>query len=97
MIQLGTRWPFGGEPPENLGIAFADAVREVEAEVRTVGVAAGAPDDGTWTLTWLERRPTASLDVETVTEDTYAVTADTRGTVTVLRTNPTQADDDDAW
>ena len=97
MIQLGTRWRFGAEPPENLGIVFADAIRGVEAEVRTVGAADGEPDDGTWTLTWLERRPTALLDIATVTDDTYAVTMDTRGTVEVQRFNPAAAEDDEAW
>ncbi|MBI5161452.1 MAG: hypothetical protein HY996_08590 [Micrococcales bacterium] len=56
-MQLGTRWPAGGDPPAALPPAFGAAVREVEA-----GIPAAALGDLRWTLTWRERRPWLELD-----------------------------------
>ncbi|BDZ46554.1 hypothetical protein [Naasia aerilata] len=62
MIGLGTRWRFGEAPPPRLPAAAAEAVRRAEAELLAGG---SAPDAASWTLTWLEGRPVAELDVET--------------------------------
>ncbi len=56
-MQLGTRWPVGGELPVRVPDALGAAIREVEAEL------AGTDTEGwRWTLTWLEGRPIAELD-----------------------------------
>ncbi len=62
MIGLGTRWRFGSPPPARLPEAAAAAVASAEAELRET-----APDasSASWTLTWLEGRPVAELDLET--------------------------------
>lgn len=65
MIQLGTRWLVGDEPPSKLPQAVIDAIYEVEGELAEQGVAAS---DWSWTLTWLEGRPVVELDDETVVE-----------------------------
>ena len=56
-MQLGTRWPVGGEVPPRLPDAMVAAVREVEAEVADLDTA-----QWRWTLTWLEGRPVVELD-----------------------------------
>ncbi len=55
-MRLGTRWTVGSPPPA----AVPDALRQPlsEAELALGDAAAGA----TWTLTWLEGRPIATLD-----------------------------------
>ncbi|MCS5720872.1 hypothetical protein N1028_00395 [Herbiconiux sp. CPCC 203407] len=65
MIQLGTRWLVGDEPPSKLPQAVIDAIYEVEGELAEQGVDAS---DWSWTLTWLEGRPVVELDDETVVE-----------------------------
>jgi hypothetical protein len=65
MIQLGTRWLVGDEPPSRLPQVVIDAVYEVEGELAEQGVNAS---DWSWTLTWLEGRPVVELDDETVIE-----------------------------
>jgi hypothetical protein len=65
MIQLGTRWLVGDEPPSRLPQAVIDAIYEVEGELAEQGVDAS---DWSWTLTWLEGRPVVELDDETVVE-----------------------------
>ncbi|WP_210506096.1 hypothetical protein [Naasia sp. SYSU D00057] len=62
MIGLGTRWRFGTPPPARLPEAAAAAVASAEEELR--GTAPEA-ESASWTLTWLEGRPVAELDVET--------------------------------
>ncbi|WP_207457307.1 hypothetical protein [Desertivibrio insolitus] len=60
-MQLGTRWPVGGDTPARLPAAVVDAVRTVEAEVAGFDTSAWR-----WTLTWLEGRPIVELDDGTV-------------------------------
>lgn len=50
-MQIGTRWPVGGEVPAKLPAPFVEAVRDVERDQQLTG--------GMWTLTWLEGRPVA--------------------------------------
>lgn len=59
MIQLGTRWLCGDEPPSSLPQSVIDAVLDTEAELVEEGVSI---DDWYWTLTWLEGRPVVELD-----------------------------------
>jgi hypothetical protein len=55
-MRLGTRWPFGTEPP-------AAVPSEIRAAIGEAEVAVGdAATGGAWTLTWLEGRPIAALD-----------------------------------
>ncbi|WP_350349852.1 hypothetical protein ABIQ69_08120 [Agromyces sp. G08B096] len=64
-MRLGTRWPFGAEPPASVPAELRDRIAAVEA----------AHADGTgrnWTLTWLEGRPIAELDDGTVVRDVIA-------------------------
>ena len=60
-MQLGTRWPVGGETPPRLPDAVVTAIREVEAELSDIDTA-----QWRWTLTWLEGRPVVELDDGTV-------------------------------
>ena len=66
MIQLGTRWLVGDEPPAKLPQVVIDAIYEVEGELAEQGVAAAG--EWSWTLTWLEGRPVVELDDETTVE-----------------------------
>ncbi len=66
-MQLGTRWRFGGTPPNRL----SEPMRESVAAVETERIERGCIDPATWywTLTWLEGRPICELDDDTrVTE-----------------------------
>jgi hypothetical protein len=56
-MQLGTRWPVGGETPARLPESIAAAVRSVETELMDTDVS-----QWRWTLTWLEGRPVVELD-----------------------------------
>jgi hypothetical protein len=57
VMQLGTRWELGAEPPSRLPAAMVAAVATVEIEL------AGVDTTGwRWTLTWLEGRPVVELD-----------------------------------
>lgn len=58
-MQLGTRWPVGGEPPQSLPGVVRSAVGAVEDELRALDI-----DSATWrwTLTWLEGKPVVELD-----------------------------------
>lgn len=60
-MQLGTRWPVGGETPSRLPDTVVTAVREVEAGLAGVDTA-----QWRWTLTWLEGNPVVELDDGTV-------------------------------
>jgi hypothetical protein len=62
-VQLGTRWPVGGNVPERLPSVVVTAVRSVEEELDALDV-----DSATWrwTLTYLEGRPVVELDDGTV-------------------------------
>lgn len=71
-MQLGTRWPVGGDTPDRLPAAVVAAVAQVEQELRDQAVDAGA---WRWTLTWLERKPVVELDDGTVIR--YDAVADT--------------------
>jgi hypothetical protein len=54
-MQLGTRWPFGAEPPASVPAGLRGLLATTE----------GAHTGGAgqhWTLTWLEGRPIAELD-----------------------------------
>lgn len=87
MIQLGTRWPFGAEPPARLAADVISTIREVEAGL------ADASTSGMWTLTWLEGRPVATLEQDGP-GDQLVVTVDAHGAPAVRQ--PTD-DDDEAW
>lgn len=81
-MRLGTRWGFGDAPPAAVPEAIHPAISEAE-------VAAGPDGTGTsWTLTWLEGRPIATLDDGTV------VTIEA-GIARVVR--EADGDDSDAW
>ena len=56
-MQLGTRWPVGGETPPRLSETVAAAVRDVETELMDTDTT-----QWRWTLTWLEGRPVVELD-----------------------------------
>jgi len=58
-MQVGSRFS-QGETPRGVSDDFASHLRQVEAEL--------TPEESTWrwTLTWLERRPVATLDNGTV-------------------------------
>jgi AAA+ ATPase superfamily predicted ATPase len=62
-MQLGTRWPIGGELPQNLPHVVQVAVQAVEEELDAVGEDTSA---WRWTLTWLEGKPVIELDDGTV-------------------------------
>ncbi|HLS93187.1 MAG TPA: hypothetical protein VK015_06695 [Microbacterium sp.] len=55
-MQLGTRWPAGGDPPASVPDALRGEIAKVENSLPQVGPAP------MWTLTWLEARPIAELD-----------------------------------
>lgn len=57
MIQLGTRWSAGAQPPAQVPSSLYDAIVQHEAE---------HPDAHSWTLTWLEGRPRLQLSDDTV-------------------------------
>lgn len=61
-MQLGTRWPFGSEPPASVPATVRSAIAAAEAG-RTDGAGRA------WTLTWLEGRAIAELDDGTVVRD----------------------------
>jgi hypothetical protein len=63
-MQLGTRWPFGTEPPASVPADLRGRI--AAAEAAHPGPAASRH----WTLTWLEGRPIAELDDGTVVRDT---------------------------
>jgi hypothetical protein len=58
-MQVGSRFS-QGETPRGVSDDFVSHLRQVEAEL--------TPEESTlrWTLTWLERRPVATLDNGTV-------------------------------
>jgi hypothetical protein len=63
-MRLGTRWPFGAEPPASVPAELRPRIEAAEA--------ANPGDDGVdrhWTLTWLEGRPIAELDDGTRVSD----------------------------
>ena len=60
-MQLGTRWPTGGEIPPRVPESMVVAIRAVEADIADVQTG-----NWRWTLTWLEGKPTAELDDGTV-------------------------------
>ena len=58
-MQLGTRWPVGGDTPSTLPEIVVTAVRDVEGELASAGT---DTSDWRWTLTWLEGKPVLELD-----------------------------------
>ena len=60
-MQLGTRWPVGGEVPGRVPAAVVSAVRDIESELTATDTS-----QWRWTLTWLEGRPVVDLDDGTV-------------------------------
>ena len=62
-MQLGTRWPLGGDLPDGLPHVVELAVRAVEEELDAVGADTA---QWRWTLTWLEGKPVIELDDGTV-------------------------------
>jgi hypothetical protein len=55
MMQLGTRWTAGSQPPASVPVELHETIAKVEEHLPE------GPRPG-WTLTWLERRPIAELD-----------------------------------
>ncbi|RWZ61208.1 hypothetical protein ELQ92_09300 [Labedella populi] len=76
-MKLGTRWTVGSQPPAAVPAELHTPLREAEERL---GAAAGS----SWTLTWLEGRPLATLDDGTV------VTLDGRA-----ESSPASESDDD--
>ena len=75
-MQLGTRWPVGGDAPDSLPEVVAYAVTTVEEELVALDVDTAS---WRWTLTWLEGKPVVELDDGTVirynaTEDSATIT-----------------------
>ncbi len=62
-MQLGTRWPVGGDAPGTLPEVVAYAVSTVEEELLALDVETAS---WRWTLTWLEGKPVVELDDGTV-------------------------------
>lgn len=60
-MQLGTRWPVGGEIPGRVPTAVVSAVRNIESELTGTDTS-----QWRWTLTWLEGQPIVDLDDGTV-------------------------------
>lgn len=89
MIQLGTRWPFGSEPPARLDGDVVALLRAVESDL-----AGDRPITGMWTLTWLEGRPVATLEQDG-SDGEVVVTVDAHG-VPVTRHSDDDPDDE-AW
>ncbi|QTX04675.1 hypothetical protein [Agromyces archimandritae] len=56
-MQLGTRWPFGQEPPARVPAELREAIVAHEREAAAAG---------SWTLTWLEGRAIVEADDGTV-------------------------------
>jgi hypothetical protein len=86
-VQLGTRWPVGGQTPDRLPAAVVSAILRVEAEIADQGVDASS---WRWTLTWLERKPVVELDDGTVIR--YDPASDTAH---VHEPSESEPDDDD--
>jgi len=57
MMQLGTRWAAGAQPPASVPAELRPAIAEVENRL-----AEDLSKGGHWTLTWLEGRPLAEWD-----------------------------------
>ncbi|KQV07802.1 hypothetical protein ASC63_11460 [Leifsonia sp. Root112D2] len=75
-MQMGTRWPVGGEIPTSLPEVVTLAVHAVEEELEALDTNTSA---WRWTLTWLERKPVIELDDGTIirynpNEDTATIT-----------------------
>lgn len=81
MIQLGTRWGFGTTPPPRLAGPVADEIVRVEQSLRTSATDPEALDGRVWTLTWLEGRPIAELDLDGDDGDPVVVALGIDGTV----------------
>ena len=58
-MQIGTRWPVGGEPPAAVPVALRAAI---DAEERTLVELGAETAQWRWTLTFLEGRPVVELD-----------------------------------
>lgn len=89
-MQLGTRWPVGGEAPSGLPHVVEIAVQAVEEELGAVNE---ETDTWRWTLTWLEGKPIIELDDGTVIrynagEDSATITQ---------RVGPVADDDEEDW
>jgi hypothetical protein len=61
MMQLGTRWSVGAQPPARLADDVLEAISFVESDLTDVDTS-----QWRWTLTWLEGRPVAELDDGTI-------------------------------
>ena len=76
-MQLGTRWPLGGDPAARVPDPMRAAIRSVEAELAESDV----PTAGwAWTLTYLEGEPVVELDDGTrirMTSDDVALVTST--------------------
>ena len=53
-MQIGTRWPVGGEPPQGVPAGMRAAIDDEE---RTLAELGADTSSWRWTLTWLEGDP----------------------------------------
>ncbi|SDS55563.1 hypothetical protein [Agrococcus carbonis] len=58
-MQIGTRWPVGGEPPAAVPVAMRAAIADEERTLVELGADTAA---WRWTLTFLEGQPVVELD-----------------------------------
>jgi hypothetical protein len=58
-MQIGTRWPVGGEPPQGVPAGMRAAIDDEE---RTLAELGADTSSWRWTLTWLEGDPVVELD-----------------------------------
>lgn len=73
-MQLGTRWTAGERPPAAVPAELHEQIAAVEAGLPADQLGQPKPK---WTLTWLERRPIAELDLGVI------VTLDANGRAVV--------------
>jgi hypothetical protein len=88
-VQLGTRWPVGGDLPGGLPEVVGIAVTTVEDDL---GAAGADTTNWRWTLTWLERSPVLELDDGTVIR--YDARADEARIVLPAEQLPDEFDED---
>ncbi|WP_404313178.1 hypothetical protein LG314_04995 [Agrococcus terreus] len=58
-MQIGTRWPVGGEAPASVPVAMRAAIDDEERTLVELGADTAS---WRWTLTWLEGLPVVELD-----------------------------------
>ena len=90
-MQLGSRWPVGGQAPASLPEVVGYAVTTVEEEL----VATDVETTGwSWTLTYLEGKPVVELDDGTVIR--YNQQEDSATITQPVEQQPSEYDEDPA-